>query len=149
MLYIINRIGDEKLETFSTGDFLIINELYHEMKVEESLKPRLKRLVEIGVVEHVGRNKYVLAQSLYKAIGEAGVYTRIVGLDKDTNKELMLKHIRMNGEKGTPLKELYQVLPGCGRSQIQRMMRELKNEGEIYCKGNTRAALWFASKQYY
>jgi len=35
--------------------------------------------------------------------------TRHVGLDRDTNKELLLKHIRENNAVGTPFKELQQV----------------------------------------
>lgn len=143
MLSVINQIGNERLETLSTGDFLVINALYHEISLTESLRPYLKHLTELGIVEHISRNKYVLARSLYTAIGESGVHTRIVGLDRDTNKELLLKHIHKNGSKGTPLKELQQVLPGHNRGQIQVLMRELREEGRIYCKGNTRGARWF------
>lgn len=144
MLLMINQIGNERLEILSTGDFLVINALYHETGLPENLRPCLKRLTELGIVEHISRNKYVLARSLYMAVGKSGVHTRIVGLDRDTNKELLLKHIRKNGSKGTPLKELHQVLPGHNRGQIQVLMRELRQEGLIDCKGNTNAARWFA-----
>lgn len=145
MLSLINEIGNERWEILSTRDFLIINALYHEMNLEEDWKVSLKRLMEMGIVERVSRNKYVLARSLYKVAGKAGVHTRIVGLDRDTNKELLLKHIRRNGKKGTPLKELYQVLPGHNRNQLQVLMRELRKEGRIYCEGKTSAAKWFVS----
>ena len=78
---------------------------------------------------------------------KTGVHTRIVGLDRETNKELLLKHIRMNKHKGTRLKELYQVLPGHNRGQLQILMRELRSEGRIYCEGRTNAARWFATEQ--
>lgn len=103
----------------------------------------LKRLTEMGIVEHIGRNKYVLARGLYTAAGKRGVHTRIVGLDRSTNKELLLKHIRENDENGTALKELEQVLPGLNRRQIQRLTYELRNEGRIYCAGSTSAARWY------
>lgn len=144
MLSLINRIGNDRLEMLSTGDFLVINTLYHEMDLAESLRPNLKRLAEVGIVEHAGRNKFVLARSLYEAAGKSGVHTRIVGLDRDTNKELLLKHIRKNGGRGTPFKELQQVLPGHSRNQIQVLMRELRREGRIYCEGATSAARWYA-----
>ena len=97
-------------------------------------------------MEHTGRSKYVLARSLYSAIGKSGVHTRMVGLDRETNKELLLKHIRNNGREGTPLKELYQVLPGHNRGQLQILLRELRKEGRIFCEGNTNAARWFAAE---
>ena len=126
---------------------MTINELYHEQSVIESLKPCLKKLMDLGIVEHIGRNKYVLARSLYTVAGKPGIHTRVVGLDRDTNKELLLKHIRKNGDKGTPFKELQQVLPGHNRSQIQVLMRELRADGRIDCKGKTSAARWFLTEK--
>lgn len=145
MLSLINQIGNDQMETLSTGDFLVINALYHEERITEYLKPCLKRLTDLGIVEHVGRSKYVLARSLYMAAGKSGRHTRIVGLDRDTNKELLLKHIRQNGSKGTPFKELQQVLPRHSRGQIQTLLRELRAEKRIYCEGNTSAAKWFVT----
>lgn len=143
MLSLINQIGNERLEAMSTLDFLTINALYHEEELTENMKVQIKRLVGMGIVEHAGRNKYVLARGLYSAVGKSGIHTRIVGLDRDTNKELILKHIRKNGSKGTPFKEIQQVLPGHSRNQIQVLMRELRKENRIYCKGKTTGARWF------
>lgn len=143
MLSLINKIGNERLESLSTTDFLTINALYYERPLNESLRLRLKHLTEIGIVEHVGRNKFVLARSLYSAAGRPGVHTRMVGLDRDTNKELLVKHIRDQASDGTRFKELQQVLPGLNRSQIQVLLRELRNEGRIHCVGITSAARWF------
>ena len=97
----------------------------------------------MGIIEKAGRNKFVLARSLYKATGKPGVHTRLTGLDRETNKELIIRHIKENGSKGTPLKELHQVLPGHARSQIQVLLRELRDEGRIYVEGNTSAGKWY------
>lgn len=104
-----------------------------------------KKLTELGIIEHVGRSKHVLARNLYAVAGKAGLHTRIVGLDRDTNRELLLRHIRKNGGKGTPFRELQQVLPGHSRNQIQVLMRELSREGRVYCGGKTKTAKWFAT----
>ena len=144
MLSVINKIGNERLEGLSTSDFLTINALYYDRTLDVNMQGRLKHLTDIGIVEHIGRNKYVLSRSLYGAAGKTGVHTRIVGLDRETNKELLLKHMRKNGEKGTPFKELQQVLPGHNRSQIQVLLRELRNENRVYCIGKTSASKWFA-----
>lgn len=146
MLSVINRISETCAEMLSTEDFLVIDALYHERTLNEKMQSRLNRLVEMGIVEHIGRKKYVLARSLYAATGKSGVHTRHVGLDRDTNKELLLKHIRKNNEVGTPFKELQQVLPGLSRNQIQVLMRELKEEGRAFCQGKTHAAKWYAVK---
>ena len=143
MLSVIHQIGNERWEVLTTADFLTINALYHENALAANLRPCLKRLVDIGIVEHTGRNKYILSRSLYASVGKAGKHTRMVGLDRNTNKELLLKHIRSNGTGGTPFKELQQVLPGQSRGQLQNLLREVRREGKIYCKGKTHAALWF------
>lgn len=145
-LSLINLIGSERMESFSTGDFLAINALYHEEIIPQNLHQNLKKLEDLGVVEHIGRSKYVLARSLSAAVGKSGVHTRVVGLDRTTNKELLLKHIRDNGDQGTPFKELQQVLPGQSRNQLQVLMRELRKEGRVYTVGETRGAKWFATK---
>ena len=143
MLSLINRIGNERLDSLTTADFLAINALYYEQPLSENLRSRLKHLSEMGIVEHIGRSKYVLSRSLYSAAGKSGVHTRIVGLDRETNKALLEKHIREKGDEGTPFRELQQVLPSHSRSQIQVLLRELRNENRAYCVGNTSAARWF------
>ena len=144
MLSVIKKIGNERLETLSTTDFLVIDALYHERTINVHTKDRLKHLTEMGLVEHIGRNKYVLARSLYTAAGKRGVHTRVVGLDRDTNKALLYKHIRDSKESGTPFKELQQVLPSLSRGQIQVLLRELRKENRIHVIGTTSAARWFS-----
>jgi ATP-dependent DNA helicase RecG len=142
MLSLINKIGAERLENFSTDDFLVINCLFNERKLSANLHKRTKRLIDMGIIEHVSRNKFALARGLYKAAGKIGSRTRFIGLDKRTNKELLLKHIRENGLNGAPLAELQQVLPGHSRRQIQALLGELRKEGSICSKGRTRGSKW-------
>ena len=145
MLAVIKRISERFDEDLATTDFLVVDALYHGRMLTEKMKMRLPLLTEMGIVEHVGRKKYVLARSLYAASGKTGVHTRRVGLDRDTNKELLLKHLRNNAD-GTQFKELQQVLPGHSRGQIQVMMRELREDGKVVCKGITSSARWFATE---
>ena len=147
MLSVISSIGEERLAHLSTADFLVINALYHDQPLPEHLQARFSFLAEMGLVEQVGRGNYVLARSLYNAVGQAGVHTRKVGLDRETNKELILSHLRKNGAAGAPLKEFLQVLPDKNRSQIQVLLRELRRDGYIYCEGRTSAAKWYLVEQ--
>lgn len=145
MLSVINRIGNERLENLSTADFLVINDLFYGRDLDKSLQPQLKHLTDMGIVEHFGRRKYVLARSLYSAAGKTGVHTRIVGLDRETNKELLLKHMNDKGSEGTPFREFEQVLPGLSRDQIQTLLKELKNEKRAFTIGRTSGARWFTN----
>jgi len=144
MLLLINKIGSERLETMATDDFLVIDALFHGRPLSEAQRSRTTRLIELGLVEHLSRNKFVLARSLYEVADKSGVHTRVVGLDRDTNKELLLKHIRKNGGKGTPFKELEQVLPSHSRNQIRVLVRELLQADRIYVVGKAWSARWFS-----
>ena len=141
---LISSIGNERLEILSTDDFLVINALFHDQKLSNNLRSRTNRLIDMGIIEHAGRGKYILARRLYEATGKPGIHTRLKGLDRETNKELLLKHISGNEDKGTPFKELHHVLPGHSRRQIQILLIELRNESRVYVTGNTSSAKWFA-----
>ena len=144
----LEKVGQERLQSFNTYDFLVLDHLQHGRLVPKTLKPALMRLISSGVVETIGRGRgtrYILSRSLYKYIGEKGTYTRQKGLDRDTNKALLLKHIKENAKNGARLDELQQVLPSLSRNQVQTLLRELKKDNKISVKGRTRAARWFPS----
>jgi ATP-dependent DNA helicase RecG len=146
MLKFMKNIENELHEAFVTDDYIVINAIFRELKLSSHLRPRIKRLTDMGIIEHIGRNKYVLARGLYEATDNSGVHTRIIGLDRDTNKELILQHIRKNGAKGTPFYELEQVLPGLSRRQIQLLLGELKDDKKVVMAGKTSAAKWHISQ---
>ena len=143
MLLLISKIGTERLESFSTDDFIIINSLFFKQEIPKNMKSRMKRLVEMGIVEHVSRDKFVLARAFYEISGRTGIRTRYVGLDRETNKELLYKHIRDNRGKGTPFCEMQQVLPSHSRSQITVLLRELRTAKRIHVTGIKKGSLWY------
>ena len=108
-----------------------------------------KHLLEQGIIERVGRGRGVrllLSRRFYRYIGKAGVYTRKRGLDRETNKELLLKHIQDNRNEGSQLKELVQVLPALSYVQVQKLLQDLRMNGQIHKIGNTKAARWYPGK---
>lgn len=87
--------------------------------------------------------RYLLSRRFYRFLGQGGVYTRRRGLDRDTNKSLLLRHIEDSAATGTRLEELQQVLPALSRHQVQSLLRELKRDGRVAVRGTTKAARWF------
>lgn len=145
----MERLGDEKLRSFSTDDFLILDLLHREQVVPEGLRRRLADLVHIGAVESVGRGRgtrYILSRSLYAYVGGKGTYTRRRGLDRDANKALLLKHLRDQGQEGAAISELCQVLPGESRSMVGRLLSELRDEGAVALRGKRRWARWYVAE---
>ena len=142
-LKFLEKLGEEQLASFTTQDFLILNVLHRGQKVPEDLQPRLPDLMERGVIERVGRGRYILSRRLYRFLEKKGVYTRKRGLDRETNKALLLEHIKENAREGSQLEELLQILPTLSRNQVQTLIRELKGDEIIHNVGRTKAARWY------
>ena len=141
----MERLGEETLQSFSTYDFLTLDCLHREQELPDHLKTRLPGLIAAGAVESIGRGKgtrYLLSQRLYAVLGAKGVYTRKRGLDRETNKALLERHLRGQGIAGSPLSELRQVLPSESESGVQRLLDELRSEGRVMLRGQKRWARW-------
>ena len=147
-LRFLEEIGQERVAIFGTDDFLVVDLVHREQLVPNYLKSRVDHLLEQGIIERVGRGRSVrllLSRRFYRHLGKAGTYTRKRGLDRETNKTLLLKHIQDNGEEGSRLQELMQVLPALSRAQVQKLLQSLKLEGYIHKIGVTRGARWYSS----
>jgi len=110
------------------------------------LKDRLGFLKDRGIIELTGRGrgaKPILSRRFYAFLGKKGVYTRKRGLDRETNKALLLQHIQHFRQEGSRLQDLKQVLPQLTHDQIQKLMRELKDDGKVHMIGTTNSARWF------
>jgi len=145
-LRFLEELGAARAASFSTEDFLVIDLVHREQPVPSYLAPRVQNLLEQGVFERVGRGRgtrYLLSRRFYRFLGQGGVYTRRRGLDRDTNKTLLLRHIEDSAATGTRLEELQQVLPALSRHQVQSLLRELKRDGRVAVLGTTKAARWF------
>ncbi len=79
-----------------------------------ALRDRIPNLRNIGVIERVGRGrgtKHILSRRFYDFLDKKGLYTRRKGLNRETNKALLLQHIDNYAQTGSQMKELKQVLP--------------------------------------
>lgn len=141
----LERVGEVQLRSFSTHDFLILDVLRRERPLSAAQQMRLPALMDAGAVESHGRGRgvrHLLSRSLYAAIGRRGAYTRKRGLDHETNKELLFKHVRENDADGSPLADLKQVLPSLSAKQVQALLQQLRDEGRIHPVGIRRWARW-------
>jgi ATP-dependent DNA helicase RecG len=150
-VHFLQRIGEETAASFNTHDFLALDLIHKDEPIPTQLQTNVKKLLEYGVVERVGRGKgtkYILSRRLHSTIGKKGVYTRKRGLDRETNKQLLLKHISDMGNMGANMQEFLQVLPALSRLQINRLLNELKDEGLIQLSGSRKNARWFLKDGY-
>jgi ATP-dependent DNA helicase RecG len=142
----LEKVGQERLASFSTHDFLILDLIQRDLPVPDALKFRLGHLKKHGIVESVGHGRgtrYLVSRRFHSESGQRGVYTRKRGLDREANKTLLLQHLIENSQSGSPLSELHQVLHDLSESYLQRLLHELRDEGKVVLRGQRRWAKWF------
>lgn len=147
----LERLGEDQLLNFQTLDFLALDALGSGSPLNDAMRARLPHLVEIGSVESQGRGRgirHFLSRELYAEMGLPGAYTRQRGLDHETNKALLERHLLDRVNIGAQLAELCQVLPACSSKVVQRLLHELRDEGRIRLVGERRWARWFADPSF-
>jgi ATP-dependent DNA helicase RecG len=141
----LEKIGRERDIVFSTHDLMVLDLVRRELPVPSELRSELKALTDEAIIESIGRGRgvrYFLSRGYYQFAGKQGVFTRKQGLDRETNKQLLLKHIRESGSDGAPLKDLNQVLIFLSDGQVRFLLQGLKSEGKITMRGYARGARW-------
>jgi len=141
-LRFLERVAAETQRPLHLDDLLVLDAIHREQDVPSRVKGRAQELLSLGALERVNRKSLVLAKRFYVAKGRPGEYTRRKGLDRETRKALLLRHIRDAGEKGAPLEELAQVLPDASRNELKTLLRELKESSAAHVEGVKRGARW-------
>ncbi|MEA3343397.1 MAG: ATP-binding protein [archaeon] len=140
----VYRIAEQKQKTLNDKELIILHKIKNNEKVES--EQITKNLLNLGLIEPISRSKYILSKAYYQRIDKKGEYTRLRGLDKETNKELILKHLKHH-KKGY-MRDFLVVLKNTPKPTINYYLRELKNEEKIELVGNRnisrgeKAAFW-------
>jgi ATP-dependent DNA helicase RecG len=145
-LQFLERIRRENMDVLGTQDLLVFDCIRHGRRVPAELRPWLRKLIELGVVETMGRGsatRHFFSQRFYATHGKSDFDVDHRRLDRNAHKALLLKLVRSRVEAGAKLEELRAALPGVGRIQIQRLMRELRRDGLVENRGSTKATRWF------
>lgn len=143
----LQRILAENDKRFSVADLVVLDAVHRGLDIPAPVAGRLTDLIAIGAVERLDRTRLVLSRSFYVIQGKAGEYTRRAGLDRETRKELLMRHITDSADAGAPFEELSQVLPQASRNELKVLLRELKEAGRARVKGTTRSARWHAGNE--
>jgi ATP-dependent DNA helicase RecG len=128
--------------SFEATDFLTLDLINREEKLPQWAKERVRSLLKSGAIELIGR-KLILSSRFYEFVDKKGVYTRKRGLDRETNKQLLMTHIKDNKKQGSQFRDLREVLPSLSRDQVKKILAEMKREKIICVVGKTSAARWY------
>jgi len=142
-LMFLDRIGQETLKSWSVHDLILLDDI-RQGKIRKA-DDRIRQFIERGIVEHVGgsgkSSRYILSKRFYSFIGKRGKYTREKGLDRETNKALIIEHL--NNHNSGKIKEFEEVLPSLTRYTIYSMLKELRRSNKIKFVGsNRRSGHW-------
>jgi len=141
-LSFLDKIGQETLKSWSVHDLILLDDI-RQGKVHK-MDERIRQFIDQGIVEQVGGrgkgSRYILSKKFFSYLGEKGAYTREKGLDRGTNKELILLHLK-NHNSGT-IKEFEAVLPNLNRYQIHSLLKELKSGQKVKFVGPKRTGHW-------
>ena len=141
-LTFLEKIGRERQVSFEATDFITLDLINRGQKLPHWAKERVPSLLKSGAIERIGR-KLILSGKFYEFVDKKGVYTRKRGLDRETNKQLLLKHVKDNKNQGSQFRDLREVLPSLSRDQVKKILAEMKREKMIGVVGKTSAARWY------
>lgn len=123
----------------------MLDYIQRQEPIPEFVKRGIEHLLEQGIVERIGRGRgvrFLLSRRFYSFLGRRGRYTRERGLDRATQKELLVRHIQEAEPEGARLADLQDVLRDFSRKQVQTLLRELRDEGRVTVVGVTRSGRW-------
>ena len=137
----LEKIVNEKQVSFSFDEIYELEKL-REKKILPVLQHK-EKFLKIGIVEKVGKTsgtKYILSHRYYSHEERPGIYTRIKGFNRESKKELILEHIRREGNGKR--EDFLDAFPDLKPSDISNFLQELKTEGKIEREGSDRAGYW-------
>jgi ATP-dependent DNA helicase RecG len=140
----VAKLGPDLPRGFGTKDWLVLGSVARGEKVPDALRDRVARLVDAGIVERASARHLVLSRRYYEFVGDRPAYTRRRGLDREQNLALLLNHIRANGDVGSKLDELCQVLPALPADEVRLLLLTLKRRSLAHVVGMKRAGRWVA-----
>lgn len=126
-------------------------EIYELEKIREGSEIRnpefRKKFLSMGIIEQIGRTRgarYILSHKYYAHRGKSGVHTRLAGIPRLKQKELILKHFEKN-EKGY-MRDFQDIFPELKSMHISNLLRELKQDKKIVHQGSKRKGYWVLAK---
>lgn len=142
-LKFLETVGKKRSKMFSVYELLVLDSIHRGQEIPIACLSSLKSLLQDGVIEHIGRKKYILSRQYFSLAGKLGHRTRKIGLGKETNRQLLLKHISDNAEHGSNLQEFVQVLPNVPLRQIQYLISTLVKDNLVSKVGKKRGCRYF------
>ncbi len=137
----LEKIVQEKQILFSFEEIYALETVRENHKVTD---PEFRdKFLSLGLIEQVGRTrgaKYILSHRYYSSEGKPGIYTRLKGIPREKQKELIVRHLIKN-KRGT-LNDFKDIFPELKPMDISNILRELRKDGKIRHVGARGSGYW-------
>lgn len=137
----LEKITNEKQIVFSFEDMLDLETIRQNRKPGK--KDSLEKFIKLGLVEKTGKGRgtrYILSHRYYSYSGKTGIHTRLSGISREKQKELIIKDITKN-KKGFP-RDFQDIFPELKPMDISNLLRELQEAGKVRHCGSKRHGHW-------
>ena len=137
----LEKITNEKQIVFSFEEIFALEEIREKQRIDKT--DSRDKFLQLGIIERVGRGRgthYILSHRYYSHRGKTGVHTRLRGVPREAQKQLIIEHLKRN-ETGTA-NDFRDIFPELSRSVIDSLLKDLKKAGIIECLGKTRGGYW-------
>ena len=137
----LERVINEKQILLSFEEVYALEQIRERQFMADTKYKR--KFIDLGIIESVGKTrgtKYILSHRYYAYEGRTGRYTRLSGISREKQKELILKHLNKNGEG--KLQDFRDIFPELRPMDISNLLRELKQEEKIMYVGSKRFGHW-------
>jgi ATP-dependent DNA helicase RecG len=140
----LEKVTNDNQITLSFEEICELENIREHQKVTDVTSK--EKFLSLGIIEKVGRTrgaKYILSHKWYQYKERPGLYTKIVGLSREKNKELILAHLVKNPE-GARSSDFQDAL-GLDQKMVNNMLQELKQENKVRFEGARASGKWFTA----
>lgn len=137
----LEKVANEKQISLSIEEICELEQIREHQKTNKI--EHKEKFMKNGIIEKIGKargTKYILSHTYYKHEGKVGVYTRLSGVSREKQKELIIMHIEKNG-KGF-LSEFIDIFPELKIKDINNLLQELRRSGIVHFIGPKRSGYW-------
>ena len=143
----LERVVKEKQIQLSFEEIYALEQVREKQVVNNT--EYKEKFLKLGIIEKVGRGrgtKYILSHRYYSHVGKVGVHTRITGIAREKQMELILKHLGKN-QKGF-MKDFQDIFTELKPMDISNRLRELRLAGKIVHEGPKKKGYWRLEMNY-
>lgn len=135
-------------DSLTLWDCISLDAIQKGHRIDETVA---QDMIQRGLIEGEAPN-YRISLTVAKKTKQLSGYTRVVGLERDKIKHMVLQYIQNAGSDGAKRSDIMEYLAGTLPSRntpeqnlvlLKNIMNEMKNENKIYTDGR----LWYTESQ--